>query len=64
MAKTPEELMNPSDEKLDAVEKAMQDLVTAMKQVGAAGTSRHIPDGAGEWVIEIEWKPKKDAKLN
>ena len=56
--KTPEELLNPSQEELDAVDKAIRDLVVAMKQLGAGGTGRHIQDGAGEWVISIEWKPK------
>jgi hypothetical protein len=58
MKKTPQELMNPSPEELERGDQAVRDLVAHLKRMGAAGTSRHIPDGNGEWVISIEWKPK------
>ena len=54
--KTPEEMMNPSDEELIAGDQAVQDLVAHMKRMGAAGTTQRVPDGSGEWVITVEWK--------
>jgi len=60
--KTPKELMNPSKEELERGDEAIRDLVAHMKRMGSAGTTRHIPDGSGEWVITIEWK--SNGKVN
>jgi hypothetical protein len=54
--KTPEELMNPSEEELERGDQAVRDLVAHLKRMGAAGTTKRITDGAGEWVINVEWQ--------
>jgi hypothetical protein len=62
MKKTPEELMNPTDEELLAGDKAAHDLVEHLKRMGAAAATKRVPDGAGEWVISVEWK--SNGKVN
>jgi hypothetical protein len=50
------ELMNPTDEELMAGDQAVQDLVEHLKRMGAAGATKRVPDGAGEWVVNVEWR--------
>ena len=50
------EMMNPSEEELERGQQAARDLVAHMKRMGAAGTSFEIPDGAGKWIVVVEWK--------
>ena len=54
--KTALEIMNPSEEEFEAGEKAVQDLVSHLKRMRAAGTTQRVPDGDGEWVITAEWR--------
>jgi hypothetical protein len=56
--------IEPSDEELQVGVNTAIDLVAHMKRMGASETSFHIPDGAGEWVVLVEWKSKKEAKPN
>jgi hypothetical protein len=51
------EIMNPPDEELIAGDQAIQDLVAHLKRMKAAGTTQHVPDVNGEWVVNVEWKP-------
>ena len=50
------EIMNPPDEEMIAGEKAVQDLVAHLKRMRAAGTTQRVPDGDGEWVVNVEWR--------
>ena len=55
------ELLNLPEQELAAVDKAALDLVTGVKRMGGAGTTQRVPDGNGEWVINVEWKSKGKA---
>ena len=58
------ESLKPSDEELELGTVAAREFMLHCKRCKFAGAERHFPDGTGEWVVSVEWKPATNGKAN